>query len=179
LPIDTTYHAEIATMMAGAAVLRRLDDTDYRILQLLQANPRSPVSHVARQVGLTDNAVRYRIRRLQQAGIIREFVMVVDPRLMGRPNLHILLLRLRDPGNLEELVRSVPEACGAYLCEGEFDACLFVCAADARALEDVMEQLRQQPGVERVGRLGVQRAIRGSTMPLTPVPLGFETRERP
>lgn len=160
--------------MLGVDGLRRLDDTDVRILHLLQRNARSPVSHIARQVGLTDNAVRYRIRRLQQAGVIREFLLVLDPRLMGRPHLHLLLLRLRDPAGLDELLRDIPEACGAYQCEGEFNACVFLCAPDGRALHELTQRLDQHPAVEKVGRLSVQRAVRGTGMALTPMPLGFE-----
>lgn len=155
----------------------RLDDTDVRILDLLQANPRSPVSQVARQVGLTDNAVRYRIRRMQQAGVIREFVLVVDQRLMGRPTLHLVLLRLRDPGALGDLLQHVPESCGGYLCEGEFNACIFVCAGDEAELQRVLERLPTMAAVDKVVPLIVRQGLRGAPVPLAPSPLGMGTRD--
>ncbi|MCA1813328.1 MAG: Lrp/AsnC family transcriptional regulator [Halobacteriales archaeon] len=158
--------------------MRRVDDTDLRILHLLQANPRSPVSHIARHVKLTDNAVRCRIRRLQQAGVIREFVMVVDPAYLGRPVLHLLLLKLSDLRVLEVLVPETPDVAGAYACDGEYDATLLVCAADGR-VADIAQELRGRPGVVKVTPLTVRQALRGAPMPMAPVPLGLEKHPAP
>lgn len=155
--------------------MRGLDDTDLRILRLLQGNPRLPVSRIAKAVGLTDNAVRYRIKRLQSTSIIRGYVTIVDPRLLGRQRLGIVFVRLTEPEDLAEVLgkyRSAHEAdlCvpAAYRCEGEFNACLFVCAKDESMLRDFLHELERRAGVERAQLLAVTEAFGAAPMPLVP-----------
>ena len=57
-----------------------MDDTDRRILRILQTDCSAPVSEVARQVGLSASPCWKRINRLQETGVIRE--QVHDPRLL-------------------------------------------------------------------------------------------------
>lgn len=154
-----------------------LDDTDLRILLALQADPRVPVSKIARQVGLTDNAVRYRVRRMQQGGIIRGFSVILDPRMLGRPRLGIVCIRMSEPADLPALVQAVPEVAGAYQCKGPYNACLFVCLREPDDFERVVAALRKRPGVTEVVALQVVESHRNAPMPLLPPPLGMEGPE--
>ena len=152
-----------------------LDDTDLRILRLLQGNPRLPVSKMAKAVGLTDNAVRYRVKRLRATSIIRGFVTLLDPKLLGRPVLGIVLLRLRDPEQLPDVLRryrssDTTSLCvpGGYRCEGEFNACLFVCAAEPQLLHDFVAALPRHFEVEEARVLSVAESFGAAPMPLVP-----------
>ncbi len=61
-----------------------LDALDLRILRLLLADGRSPVSQVADQVGLSRPAVAERIEKLERQGVIRGTTVVVEPSAVGR-----------------------------------------------------------------------------------------------
>jgi Lrp/AsnC family leucine-responsive transcriptional regulator len=61
-----------------------LDALDLRILTLLLADGRSPVSQVADQVGLSRPAVAERIEKLERQGVIRGTTVVVEPSAVGR-----------------------------------------------------------------------------------------------
>lgn len=150
-----------------------MDDTDLRILLALQGDPRMPVSKVARQVGLTDNAVRYRLRRMQQAGIIRGFSIVLDPQLLGRPRLGLLCVRLQDPGDFQALLADLPEAVGGYVCQGPYNACLFLCLRESDTFERIAAEVRRRPGVQEVIALQVLEGHRNAPMPLLPDPPGM------
>ncbi|WP_337870468.1 Lrp/AsnC family transcriptional regulator [Meiothermus sp.] len=60
-----------------------LDQTSWKILVLLQQNARLPFSEIGRQVGLSAPAVAERVRRMEEAGIIRGFRADIDPSKVG------------------------------------------------------------------------------------------------
>jgi len=65
-----------------------LDDVNVALLAELQADPRLSMSALGRRVGMSSPAVTERIRRLEEAGVIAGYRMVVDPRALGLPECH-------------------------------------------------------------------------------------------
>jgi len=61
----------------------QMDDTDWAILDELQADGRMPFSELGRRVSLSPPAVTERVRRLEQAGVIRGYRALVDPDVLG------------------------------------------------------------------------------------------------
>ena len=151
-----------------AAAAPAPDPIDLRILALLQANPRISVSKMAREVGLTDNAVRYRVRRMEDRGIIRDFMVVVDPAAVGQPVLGMALAQLRDPRGLPALMERAPQVVGAYRCAGAHNACLFLRAADDVALARAVEELCMHPEVERCELLRVEHSYKATATLILP-----------
>jgi len=64
---------------------RLLDDTNWLILRELQINARLPMSELARKAGLSAPAVAERVRRLEDAGVIRGYHAEVDLTKLGYP----------------------------------------------------------------------------------------------
>lgn len=60
-----------------------LDAIDRTILRLLQENARTPNAEIGRTVGLSGQSVQERIRKLEMAGIIRGYEVVLDPAALG------------------------------------------------------------------------------------------------
>ncbi|MCX7933293.1 MAG: AsnC family transcriptional regulator, partial [Rhodovarius sp.] len=60
-----------------------LDEADRRLLRLLQMAGRMPVASLAEQVGLTATPCLRRLRRLEEAGVIRGYRADLDPRKLG------------------------------------------------------------------------------------------------
>ena len=63
----------------------RLDDKDWQLLELLQENARTSFIDLARKVGLSAPAATERVRRLEEAGVIRGYRADVDPEKLGFP----------------------------------------------------------------------------------------------
>ena len=61
-----------------------LDDTDRKILELLQRDARMTNAAVAAEVGLTAPSVFERVRKLEQRGVIRRYTIDVDPAAVGK-----------------------------------------------------------------------------------------------
>lgn len=91
--------------------LMSLDDTDRRILALLQQDARMPVKALAEQVGLSSPGASERLRRLEDRGVIRGFTVDVEPRTLGFSMQAIVRIRPL-PGKLQavqKLIEGIPE----------------------------------------------------------------------
>jgi Lrp/AsnC family transcriptional regulator, leucine-responsive regulatory protein len=98
-----------------------IDALDARILGLLAAEGRLPLSEVARQVGLSSPSVTDRVRRLESDGVIRRYAAEIDLVRLGYPLM--ALVRVRPvPGRLREveaLLQKTPECIECDKVTGE------------------------------------------------------------
>lgn len=88
-----------------------LDDTDRRILTLLQQDGRMAIKPLAEQIGLSSPATSERLRRLEERGVIRGFGMDVEPRALGYSMQALVRIRPM-PGKLQavqKLIENIPE----------------------------------------------------------------------
>ena len=72
-----------------------IDETDRRILAELQKNARASYTEIGELVGLTRPAVRERIRRLEDDGVIMGYAALVDAAALGRPIRAVITLKLK------------------------------------------------------------------------------------
>jgi Lrp/AsnC family leucine-responsive transcriptional regulator len=97
------------------------DPKNRELLRLLQADPRLPVAELARQVGMSAPAVRERLARLAESGVIRGFRLELDPKAIGLPVTAIVRVRPM-PGQLSriaELARDTPNVTECHRVTGE------------------------------------------------------------
>jgi Lrp/AsnC family leucine-responsive transcriptional regulator len=88
-----------------------LDAVDRRLIRLLAANARVTVADLARQVGMSSPSVADRLRRLEDAGVIRRYTVEVDAAALGYALEAIVRVRPL-PGQLrrvEQLLADIPE----------------------------------------------------------------------
>ncbi|MEL6965076.1 MAG: Lrp/AsnC family transcriptional regulator [Pseudomonadota bacterium] len=88
-----------------------LDAVDEQLLKALIANVRTTNAELARLVGLSAPSVSERIKRLEEAGVIRGYTLTIDPEAVGLPVSAWLRIRPM-PGQLQkvaEIVRGLPE----------------------------------------------------------------------
>ena len=131
---------------------RIIDDTDRRILTLLQDNARIAQSDIAKAVGLAPSAVMERIRKLETRGIITGYVALVDPHVVDQRMLAFVAVRTNVVGDEERQVATrlaaIPEVLEVHYVAG--DDCLLL-KMRARDAEHVGQLLRNQvsavPGV--------------------------------
>jgi Lrp/AsnC family leucine-responsive transcriptional regulator len=97
------------------------DRKNLELLRALQANPRLPVSELARRIGMSGPAVRERLQRLEESGVISGYRLDIDPKAIGLPILAIVRMRPM-PGQLQkvaELVRETPNISECHRVTGE------------------------------------------------------------
>jgi DNA-binding Lrp family transcriptional regulator len=128
----------------------RLDDTDQRIIALLQEDARGSYADIGVKVALSAPAVKRRVDRLRAAGVIRGYTALVDPAALGWTTeafVELYCTGRTTPAQLAAAARRHTAVVGAYTVSGEADALVHLRAADMPALEQALERLRAEPFV--------------------------------
>lgn len=117
-----------------------LDKFDRKILAILQEDCSLTVAELAKRVGLSTSPCWRRIGRLEQAGIIRKRVAVLDHQRLGMEVVAFVNVRLSQHGreNLEEFenaIRRFPEVLECYTVTGDTDYMLKIITRDIRHFE--------------------------------------------
>ena len=118
-----------------------LDAVNRRLLSLLGEDARTSVAELARQVSMSAPAVRERLGRLEQAGVIRGYRVDVDPAALGLPVAAWVRVR-PGPGQLPkiaDLARRSPQVSECHRVTGEDCFLLQVHAPSIAELESVLD----------------------------------------
>jgi Lrp/AsnC family transcriptional regulator, leucine-responsive regulatory protein len=97
------------------------DKINVALLRELQADPRLPISELARRVNMSAPAVRDRIGRLEAIGVIAGYRVVIDPASVGLPVTAFVRIRPA-PGTLPKiakLAQEIEEVTECYRITGE------------------------------------------------------------
>lgn len=127
-----------------------LDEVSKRIIEQLQEDGRRSYAAISKTVGLSEAAVRQRVARLLDSGII-QIVAVTDPMQVGfRRQAMVGVVSSGDLEALAEQLSALPEADYVVITAGGFDALVeVVCEDDNALLELVNKKIRNLPGVLR------------------------------
>ena len=127
----------------------KLDDTDRGVIAALQAEGRRPYSRIATDLGVSESVVRYRVQRLEHAGIL-QVVGIADPLRIGFDRMALIGLKVR-PGSIEqvcEAVAALPETSYVASTAGGFDAVVeVICRDTAHFTELLTRRLHHVDGV--------------------------------
>ena len=132
-----------------------LDDTDWRILAALQDDARPTNTDLAEKVFLSPSPCLRRVRDLEQAGLIRRYVTLLDPLKIGLTVSVFIQVSLEKQmrGALDTFENSVlarDEVMECYLMTGDADYLLRVVVSDMQSLERfIVDYLAKIPGVDR------------------------------
>jgi len=125
-----------------------LDDVSKRIVELLQEDGRQPFVTIAREVGLSEAAVRQRVQKLIDADVM-QIVAVTDQLQVGFTRQAMIGVRI--PGDVREVADALcemPEVSYVVTTAGSFDLLVeVVCEDDDHLLDVVMRRIRGLPGV--------------------------------
>jgi Lrp/AsnC family transcriptional regulator, leucine-responsive regulatory protein len=130
-----------------------LDRTDLRILEVLQQDGRISNQELAERVSLSPSPCLRRLRRLEELGVIRQYVALVDPQRIGLGLLAYVTVKLEKRGKMpmdefRARVQTWPEVLACYAMTGDMDYLLRVHVEDLEHFSRlVMNQLLKQPGV--------------------------------
>ena len=89
-----------------------LDDIDLKLISFLQEDCKVPLSKLGEQVGLTAPSVMERVRKLEQAGVIRGYHALVDARKVGLDITAFVGVSINYPKNIGVFEQSVVEEPG-------------------------------------------------------------------
>jgi Lrp/AsnC family transcriptional regulator for asnA, asnC and gidA len=125
-----------------------LDDVNKLIIEQLQHDGRMSYAALAKTVGLSEAAVRQRVQRLLDAGVM-QIVAVTDPLMLGFARQVMIGIKVTgDMRAAAEAIAQIPEVDYVVICAGGYDILVeLVCADDDHLLHLLNDTIRTVPGV--------------------------------
>jgi DNA-binding Lrp family transcriptional regulator len=129
-----------------------MDDIDRKIVALLRENARRSFKDIGGYVHLTAPAVKRRVDRLEEEGVLLGYTAIVDPKAFGWDAEAFVDLYCdgRMPGDaIKRAVQREPGVVSAHTVAGEASAMIHVRASDTKDLEAALERIRSTEGITR------------------------------
>lgn len=125
-----------------------LDEAGKKIIELLQADGRMPYVSIAAAVGMSEGAVRQRVQKMTDSGIM-QIVAVTDPLMVGFTRQAMIGIKTQgDTAPVADALCQINQVDYVVTTAGSFDLIVeVVCEGDAELLEVLMTKIRVIPGV--------------------------------
>ncbi len=147
-----------------------IDRLDRRILDLLQREGTLPVAEVAARTGLSTTTCWRRIQQLEQSGVIRGRVALLDRAALGLDVTIFAHVKLSTQGRdaiaaFAAAIRERPEVLDCYTTMGEWDFMLRVVTRDIKAFEAFyLDHLSKLPNVQSINSSVAVTVIKETTV---------------
>jgi Lrp/AsnC family transcriptional regulator, leucine-responsive regulatory protein len=148
----------------------QIDELDRRILAELQTDCKAPLAQVGKSVGLSAPSVMERIRKLEQAGVIKGYHAVIESRLVGLDVTAFIGVSTSSTGikTFESQLEHFEQVLECHHVTGSYTMLLKIKTENTQALEGLISRLRMVDGVVRTETL----VVLSTRLERTEVPLG-------
>jgi len=148
--------------------MEKFDHLDRRILTILQRNADLSLEELGDQVGLSRNAVWRRVKALEDSGVIRARVALLDAEAVGLGLTVFMLIRTdrHTPDWLDRFARAtrdMPEILGAYRMTGDLDYLIRARVSDVKAYDRLYRDLTSRVDLHDVSASFVMEDIKDTT----------------
>jgi Lrp/AsnC family transcriptional regulator len=156
-----------------------MDTTDRKILEILQQDAALSLDDFSERVGLSRNACWRRIKRLEDEGIIKARVTLLDASRINVGLTAFIALRTTEHSakwldQFSKAVRGIPEIIGVYRMTGDVDYLLQVVIPDVAAYDRLYKRLINKITLADVSSSFVMEEIKSTTV----LPLDYAPAER-
>jgi Lrp/AsnC family transcriptional regulator, leucine-responsive regulatory protein len=128
---------------------QRVDDTDRKIIAILQQDASTPQATIAKHVDLAASSVNERIRKLKSDGVLQSFSIKVDADKFGFPILAFIGVSMADGADTAAFVKSAitqPEILECHHVTGDWNFLLKVRVRSTGNLEELLTQRLKNGG---------------------------------
>lgn len=135
--------------MAGRPPRNQLDDVSLAIIGQLQQDGRRSYAAIGKVVGLSEAAVRQRVQRLVDSGVMQIVAAVTDPLQLGFARAAMLGIRVSGPtAPVADALVAMDDVIYVVVTAGSIDIVAEVVAKSDADLLTVSDQIRRIPGVQ-------------------------------
>ena len=124
-----------------------IDEIDLKLLKLLKENARTPYSKLAKELGISESAVRKKIAKLIKSGIIKKITIEYE---LENEVKAIILVKTQPPIPVPEVSKNIMKIPGVdvvYEVTGEYDVIAIVRASGVDMINKFIDEIRSIPGV--------------------------------
>jgi len=129
-----------------------IDEIDKKILEILTRNARTPYTQIAKKVGLSEGAVRKRVASMEEKGLIKKYVAIIDLKKLGYNSITLLGMDV-EPTMLLEIskkVAEIEEAKHVFISTGDHMIMAEVWAKDGNDLSRILSKIGKIKGVKKL-----------------------------
>jgi DNA-binding Lrp family transcriptional regulator len=135
-----------------------MDDKDRQILHILKADGRAGYNHIGNKVGLSEGAVRKRIKNLLDLGVIRKFTAKISVK-EGAEAITLLATNPAFPTEeVSERIRCIPNVETIYEVTGEYDIVAVIGGMNVVEVNECIEKIRLVEGIMKTNTMIVLRS---------------------
>jgi Lrp/AsnC family transcriptional regulator for asnA, asnC and gidA len=129
-----------------------MDKRDEAILKALLRNGRIPLTHIASSLGVTETAVRKRMKKLEEQGIIRAYTAIIDPYYLGYEGVALVGVDAEPEQvlNVFEYIKSLSVTRYGALTSGDHMMMFEVWCKNPEDLNEFLKGIERLRGVTRV-----------------------------
>lgn len=141
-----------------------LDDFDRRLIDALRVNARASNLDLSKVVPLSHSAISRRLKRLEEAGVIRGYRAVIDPAAVGEDVRAFAAVQRQ--ANVPAVavaaaLAAVPGVVGCWIVSGDSDIFIEIAAPDMAGFSTVMlDRVQHLPGVAATRSMFILNAVR-------------------
>lgn len=130
-----------------------IDELDHEILNILPLNSRLSITEIARKTNSSKATVSRKIKRLEDEGIIKGYVSILDDQVTGIGCRGILTAKLTGNPDEEQILstlQNMPQVCTLFLTLGKYDLFLMASVKDTVQFYKLVEEIRAMEGVAQI-----------------------------
>jgi DNA-binding Lrp family transcriptional regulator len=126
---------------------QKADTLDFRIMEELDRDSRTPNVLIARKLGMSEGAVRHRIGRLAAGGFIKKFTIEFGVKTGAKAFILVSTVPQTPPHAISEFLKKMPEVRSFFHTSGEWDLVVRVFTENPGLLNQAVNRIRSQKWV--------------------------------
>jgi DNA-binding Lrp family transcriptional regulator len=135
-----------------------MDDTDKQIIRLLKEDGRVGYSDIGKKIGLSEGAVRKRIKALADSGVIRRFTVKIGV-AEGAEAITLLATNPSFPTQeVSKRIQGIPNVETVYEVTGEYDIVAVISGISVAEVNECIEKIRRVEGIVKTNTMIVLRS---------------------
>lgn len=145
-----------------AETMAELDDVDRQILRALQRDARGSFREIGKKAGVSEATVFVRVRKLQEKGVLRGFMAIVDPKSVGKALTAIMLIRARPRSfpRILDALKKFDDIYEIYDVTGQYYSILKIRTSSTDHLSKIIDEVGMVEGVEGTETIIVLRTVK-------------------
>ena len=137
-----------------------MDPVDIRIVKILQTDSRKPFVEIANQIGLSESAVRRRVKNLTKSGVIKKFTVEIST---GDKTSAITLISVNSTSDTSVVSGKLMGLAGMeviYEITGQYDIAAVISAPSISQINKCIDEVRKTEGVSDTNTVIILKTIR-------------------
>ena len=135
-----------------------MDETDKQIIALLKDDARAGYAEIGGKVGLSEGAVRKRVKTLNEQGVIRKFTVKISL-VEGAQAITLLTANPAHPTQeVSKKIQAIPNVETTYEVSGEYDIVAVISGMNMTEVNECIEKIRMVEGIVKTNTMIVLRS---------------------